>query len=201
MIIHNCQQRSDEWRRIRLGHITSTNFATMANGKKDTIETLCYKIASEKLTGQSAEENYTNPAIEHGIETEDEAIGFYETEYWVHVQKVGFVELDDFIGVSPDGLIGEDGGVEVKCPQTHTHLKYLKNPESLYKDYKWQVQGCLWVTSRKWWDIISYCNSFTENRMVRQRILPSDECIDALKAGADKCRKRIQEILNGNNDA
>jgi len=72
------------------------------------------------------------------------------------VTEVGFCMHDILrCGVSPDGLIGDDGGIEIKCPKPSTHVKYLRNGK-LPSEYKAQVMGCLWITGREWWDFMSY---------------------------------------------
>lgn len=200
MKIHTMAQRSDEWFAVRLGKITGTSFPTMANGKRATIETLCLKTAAERLTGVSSDSEYTNPAMEKGIETEGLALKAYETTEFSTVQVVGFLELDEYIGVSPDGLVGDDGGVEIKCPEAHTHLRYLteKNP---HRAYRWQVQGALWVTKRQWWDFVSFCELFPpDKQLVIERVRPDAECFKYLESGAEHCRKRIRQIMDGLSD-
>ena len=197
MKIHTMPQRSDEWHAVRLGKITGTSFPTMANGKLATIETLCLKTAAERLTGASSDSTYTNAAMENGTDTEALALQAYESTTFNTVRVVGFVELDEFIGVSPDGLVGDDGGAEIKCPEAHTHLRYLmeKNP---HRAYRWQVQGALWVTGRAWWDFVSFCELFPpDQQLVIERVEPDKECFAKLEAGAEHCRKRISEIMDG----
>ena len=196
MIIHTMAQRSEEWWQVRAGKITATSFPTMAAAKsKDTRETLCLKTAAERITGQPIEEPFCNGAMENGVETEAFAREAYETTTFAHVLEVGFVEMDEYIGVSPDGLVGDDGGVEVKCPMAHTHLKYLTSRDP-WKAYKWQLQGALWVTNRKWWDFVSYCPTFPpEKQLFIQRVVPDMQYFALLHEGADMCRQRIKELV------
>ena len=197
MIIHRMPQRSDEWYAVRLGKITGTQFQTMANGRKDTIDTLCYKIAAERLTGQPCEKAYTNSAMENGVALEPLARAAYETTAFAAVDEVGFLELDEFVGCSPDGLVGDDGGVEIKCPEAHTHLKNLGD-SSCWKAYKWQLQGALWVTDRKWWDFVSFCPLFPPGQqLVVCRVKPDAKAFSALDAGSEYCRNAIVGILDG----
>lgn len=201
MKVHTMPQRSDEWFAVRLGKITGTSFPTMSNGKKATVETLCLKTAAERLTGVSSDTPYTNAAMENGVDTEALALQAYETTDFSAVQVVGFIELDEYIGVSPDGLVGDDGGLELKCPLPHTHLQYLteKNP---HRAYKWQVQGALWVTGRAWWDFVSFCAAFPPHQqLIIERVEPDPECFAKLESGAKYCKQRIREIMDGLNDA
>src|SRR5690606_16202558 len=96
--------------------------------------------------------------MERGTALEPEARAAYEMQRDVDVQVVGFIYADDrkLTGGSPDGLIGEDGGLECKCPAIHTHIGYLLNPHALVDEYRTQVQGYLWITGRRWWDLCSY---------------------------------------------
>ena len=195
MKIYTCQQKSAEWHALRLGSITATSFATMANGRKETIETLCLKKASEIITGESSETFYTNEAMEHGIELEDEAREMYESWSFQKVDQVGFVEMNDFIGCSPDGLVGDNGGVEIKAPQPHTHMKYLI-AASPHKAYKWQCEGFLFVTQRKWVDFVSYCPAYPPSkRLLIDRVFPDKDCFAKLRDGMEYCIGRIKEIL------
>ena len=195
MKIHMMEQRSDEWFAVRLGKITGTSFATVANGKKATVETLCEKTAAERITGLASESGYTNAAMERGIELEGQALELYATENFASVRRVGFVELDEFIGVSPDGLVDDNGTLEIKCPERHTHLAYLTGSKS-WKTYRWKIQGDIFVTGRHWCDFVSYNPDFPPHLQlfIDRENVDAKNC-DQLAAGMTHCRKRIQEIL------
>ena len=97
-----------------------------------------------------------SPALAHGVECEAEARLWYELETNCDVRQVGFCLSDDGrFGCSPDGLIGEEGGLELKCPQGHIQAGYVR-AGTLPDEYKAQVHGSLIVTGRKWWDFLSY---------------------------------------------
>ena len=154
------EQGADEWKRLRLGHVTASNVAdVMAKGKTgEAITRYKYKVrlVAERMTGTSPE-SYTNSAMEWGIEQERFACMAYEERFEVFLDKTGFWYHPEiqWVGVSPDRLVGEDGLVEVKCPNTTTHLDYIfanKVPTEYYK----QIQCQLWVTNRKWCDFISF---------------------------------------------
>jgi len=197
MKIHEMEQRSPEWFAVRLGKITATSFDTMANGKPATIKELCRATAAERFFGCSAERPYVNAAMETGIAREAEARATYEMAAFEHVREVGFVELDEYIGCSPDGLVGEDGGCEIKCPELKAHSRYYAG--DIDSKYRWQVQGALWVTGRKWWDFVSYLPEAAEpaKRLVVMRVLPDAEAFAKLEAGAAHCRERIAAIVKG----
>jgi hypothetical protein len=81
---------------------------------------------------------------------------FYETQNDCIVKQVGFIEYGEFIGGSPDGLVGEDGLIEIKCPLGITHRGYYSTREKPCKAYVDQMQGLMWITGRKWCDFISF---------------------------------------------
>jgi hypothetical protein len=93
--------------------------------------------------------------MEEGTETEPQAREYYAGLNGVTVEQIGFIQLGDDIGSSPDGLVGDDGMIEIKCPFPSTHLGYILKG-SLPSEYKAQVQGGLWVSGRKWTDFISF---------------------------------------------
>jgi putative phage-type endonuclease len=114
------------------------------------------KLLAERLTN-TAGESFTNAAMEWGVEQEQFAAIAYESAMNMFTDKTGFWlhPTIPWLGVSPDRLIGDDGLIEIKCPNTSTHLGYLfdgKVPADYYK----QIQCQLWVTGRQWCDFVSY---------------------------------------------
>jgi hypothetical protein len=119
-----------------------------------------YQLAGEQITG-TREETYQNGAMLRGIEMEAEARKLYEMLHDVEVEQVGLCFQDDKMsfGASPDGLVGDDGLVEFKCPILSTIVEYaLKG--NLVSDYFQQLQGQLLVTGRKWVDAVAYYPNF-----------------------------------------
>lgn len=159
MKIINCIQGGDEWKSIRCGKITMSRAKdVMAKGvgsaPSKTRQSYLYEIASEILTGHAAE-SYTNAAMEYGTICEPVARQVYEEMELVPVKQVGFVEINEWVGCSPDGMIGIDGLLEIKCPKTSTQIqRVLEN--QFPSEYKAQVQGQLWVCEREWCDFVSY---------------------------------------------
>ena len=113
------------------------------------------KLVAERLTG-ICEETYYNKNMEIGNILEPDARKYYEKEKGCIVKQVGFVVRDEWVGVSPDGLIGDDGLLEIKCPLASTHIDTITK-NRLPATYVPQVQGQLWVTERLWCDFMSYC--------------------------------------------
>lgn len=152
---HLMAQGSEEWLKARLGHVTASVFSNAtAGGAGKTRTTLMRKLIAERLTSLP-EESYTNSAMDWGTETEQLARDYYAQINDCIVKEVGFVELSADIGASPDGLVGEDGLLEIKCPNSSTHIGYLLD-NKMPSTYVKQVQGQMWVTGRKWTDFVSY---------------------------------------------
>jgi hypothetical protein len=123
------------------------------------------ELIAQKITGEIPE-FYKNAAMERGNELEPAAKALYEFTRDVEVVEVGLCLHDTLeCGASPDGLVGDDGGIEIKCPLPHTHVGYLKDGKVPTK-YIPQIQGCLWITEREWWDFMSYHPSM-EDLIVR----------------------------------
>ena len=154
------EQRSDSWFAARVGKVTASRIADVVaktrSGWGASRANYMGELIAERLTGSPAS-RYTNAAMQHGIDTEPEAIAALEFYADVTVQPVGFVDHPTIAmsGASPDGLIGEDGLCEVKCPQTSTHLDTLLGA-SIPNKYLLQMQWQLACTGRQWCKFASY---------------------------------------------
>lgn len=158
MKIIDCIQGSDLWLKTRAGIPTASNFDKIITTKGEPSkqrQKYLYQLAGERLTGRPMD-TYTNSDMERGKELEAEARLAYEIMTNNTVEQVGFC-LDDTrsFGCSPDGLIGDKGGVELKSPILSTAMEYL-DKGVLPSIYFQQVQGTLLVTGREWWDFASY---------------------------------------------
>lgn len=152
-------QGSEEWHKARIGMITASRFKdAIAQGRSGgvgkTSENYAYEIVGEILTGEPADV-YINAAMEWGLEQEPYAKLAYEEHTLNKIHETGFIEKEEMIGGSPDGLIGKDGMIEVKCPSSHIHARNLHN-KKVPSEYVPQVQGLLWIAGRKWCDFVSY---------------------------------------------
>lgn len=192
------EQGTPEWFAQRLGRITASNFGalmTMPRSRKDreaglisqTTRSYLVKKVSEVLTGTSKE--FSTSSLEWGSNTEDEARKIYELENMVEVKQIGFAVLNSnpIIGGSPDGLVNEDGIIEIKCPDSDTFAGYLLG-DSIVKSYMAQIQGNLWILDRFWCDFIVY-----DPRVIREdlrihivRVKRDDEYIAKIAGAVDK---------------
>ena len=137
MKIYNFEQRTEDWYNIRKGKMTAPNAETIiANGKG--LETYIYNLMAEYYSS-AEKENYVNADMQRGIDLEPEARLEFEFYTDLDVQEVGFIEYNDFIGVSPDGLIGDDGLIEIKCPNDSIYFKLLLS-NNIKPEYIAQMQ-------------------------------------------------------------
>jgi len=155
MKFYDIEQNTPEWVELRKGKFTASTFKDLFS-KPTTVayEKAIYKPVFERLTGESPE-SFSNEWMERGHELEDEARQAYELETFNKVSNGGFVEMDEWIGCSPDGFVGEDGLIEIKCPAYNTHMNYLRK-RKLPSQYKWQVHGQMWITNKQWCDFVSF---------------------------------------------
>lgn len=157
MKILDIQQGTPEWLSARAGIPTASNFDKVltVDGKlSKQIDKYAFQLAGEVIIG-TKEESYQNDAMKRGVLLEPEARLCYELMTGNTVKQVGLCLTDFGYGCSPDGLINDDGGQEIKCPSLAVHTMYLYE-NKLPTDYFQQVQGSMLVTDRKWWDFVSY---------------------------------------------
>ena len=158
MIFHNISQNTDEWLELRRGKFTASIFNDLFMKETTaTYQNALYKVAYERMTND-VPESYTNYDMQRGHDLQPEAQAMYELETFNKVHNGGFFTHSDFVGASPDGLIGEDGLIEIKCPKYNTMIGYLLNSyrKKVPLEYMRQIQGQLYITNRKWCDFASY---------------------------------------------
>lgn len=153
------KQRTEEWFAARLGKITGTRAADLM-GTATTRKTLLATLIKEAVTADSKTIR-TTPEMQRGIDLEPHAISHYELLNCVTVADGGFVELSHIVAASPDGLIGEHGGIEVKCLSQENHIKVILADEIDKKHY-WQIVWCMFVAGCDWWDYFGYCPELPE---------------------------------------
>ena len=157
--IINVEQGSPEWFQARLGIPTASMFQTvMASGKGggESKTRLKYmrELAYERRTGRQSE-SFENAHTLRGREQEPKARNLYAFAREVDPQQVGFMK-NYGAGASPDSLIGENNGLEIKCCLPHIQIERLQD-QRLPPEYRHQVQGCMWIADRDRWDFMSYC--------------------------------------------
>jgi hypothetical protein len=181
MRIVTCVQGSPEWHAARAGMATASNFADVLSrsrdGKGEGTMRRNYRVrlVVARLTGRALSPGFQTAAMQQGNEREPMARLAYEAHTGNVVHEVGFM-LDDThqAGASPDGLIDDDGGLEIKCPELATHLEYLRRADEP-PEYRAQIQGNLWLSGRAWWDFVSFNPDFPEHLQLVVRRVKRDE--------------------------
>jgi len=194
------EQGTDEWHQARLGKVTASRVAdVMAKTKTGYGASRANYMADllvERLSGRQGD-YYQNAAMQWGTEQEPNARAAYEVETGSIVMETGFVphSIIAMSGASPDGLIGEDGLVEVKCPNTATHIDTLLGQEAPSK-YILQMQWQMSCTGRQWCDFVSYDPRLPENmQLFIQRINRDDKLIKDMEQEVIKFLWELDEKI------
>lgn len=169
MKIIECEQGTPEWYAARVGKITASEFKrivtnTLVDGEYKMSKSMsgyAAKLAAEMFAGKPMDQFDGNTVwMERGKEIEEEAAEFYAFTTDADVRKVGFIIDDDGVcGCSPDRLVEPDGGLEIKCLRAENHVEltqYHAKHGCAEPKYTQQVQACLWITGRAWWDQLFY---------------------------------------------
>ena len=192
MILHEVEQGSDEWFLMRGSIPTASSFdkiITTTGAASQQAKTYMNKLLANWLCPNVANDEFYGEWMARGHELEDEARLCYEFQRDSEVFLAGFCTTDDgSVGCSPDGLIGNEGGLEIKCPSPGAHTGYLID-DHLPTKYFCQVQGNLFVTGRKWWDFISY---HPEIDPFIVRVYPEPDFQASLKTRLDKFVNAMQ---------
>jgi len=191
MKIHTFEQRTPEWFEVRLGKFTGSDAQVIATNGKG-LDTLVFEKVAERMT-RVVKEGYTNSDMERGIALEDEARTAYELETGKTVTQCGFIEHNEYVGVSPDGLAGVSGLIEIKCPNDVTFVRYLYD-QKIDPKYYAQMQMQMWVADREWCDYVVYNPNF-ENPIRIARVTIDQAFLDKLIAGVENGISKINKIM------
>lgn len=186
-VIEGLEQQTAEWLQMRVGVVTASRMCDVMAKRKDKKEAAPrynYKkeIVYELLTGR-AFETYVSPAMEWGIENEPLARAAYEHAHNLDIEPGGFFLHDEIskFGASPDGLVGDDGLLEIKCPTSATHLDTLLSGE-IPEDYQWQMLAEMACSKRLWCDFISFDPRLPKHlRKFEKRFLRDEERIKQMQ--------------------
>jgi putative phage-type endonuclease len=187
------EQRTDEWFKSRLGKVTASRIADVVartrTGYAASRANYMAQLVCERLTGKQAE-SFSNAAMEWGVEQEGPARDAYSAKVGELVTEVGFISHPTIpmAGASPDGLVGTNGCVEIKCPSTATHIEYLFDRDPPQK-YFYQMQWQMACTGTEWCDWVSYDPRLpAELQLLVVRIPRDTDCITILE-------KEVSEFL------
>jgi len=194
MIICDYEQGSDQWYKVRLGKLTASDFHTLM-GDSSTRKTILAKKAAERVTGvQCDSDKFKSGHTDRGNALEDDAFQIYSVlNPSEDITKVGFCQLSETVGCSPDGLVGEYGGVEIKSPDTHSFLVAV-GKSYIKPEYKTQMQFSMYVTNRNWWDFAMYNPHFEQPCHVI-RVERDNEYIEKIKEQIKRNDDEIETLI------
>jgi len=193
------QQGTPEWYEARRGKVTASRIAdvmaTTKTGYGASRKNYMAELIVERLTGV-VEEGYKNAAMQWGTDTEPLARAAYEEKTFNEVVLTGFIQTPDGLsaGASPDGLVGEDGLIEIKCPNTATHLDTLLS-KSIDRKYLLQMQWQMYATGSKWCDFVSYDPRLPDHlRIFIKRVERDDALIAEIVAEVKKFLAELDDM-------
>jgi predicted phage-related endonuclease len=188
--IIDVDQNSPEWLAARMGIPTASKFATvMAKGDGKTRSEYMRKLAGEILTEEPAE-SFTNAHTERGHDMEQVARREYAFITGNEPLQVGFIRNGQK-GASPDSLIGDNGGLEIKTALPHIQIDRLER-DRLPPEHKAQVQGNLWVSEREWWD---FCSYWPKLPMLTVRVFREEDYIKTMSDEIDRFNDELAELV------
>lgn len=200
-LMKDLEQGSPEWLAARVGRVTASRIPdVMAKGKGGEAQTrLNYKwqLVAEIMTGQSQEDRFFSQAMAWGVEQEPFARAAYEIQTGGLVENVGLVAHPSIprCAASPDGLVGLDGLLEIKCPNTPTHLEYMEKV-AIPGRYQLQMLWQMACTGRAWVDFATFDPRLPEELQLFVMHFPRDQArIDAIEAEVQKFWNEIDEII------
>jgi hypothetical protein len=191
-------QRSDEWYELRRGMITTSAVGrlitpkTMKPASNQDSRSLASTLAAERISGWT-DSGFVNDDMMRGIDSEPILRAKY-AQHYAPVTEVAFMTEDRFgfkLGLSPDGLVGEDGLIEIKCPRANGHIGTIIAGHPPI-EYMAQLQCALLVSGREWIDYVSFCAGLP---LYVKRVTPQPKWFDAIRAAASSCEDSIREIM------
>lgn len=190
MKIHNMEQGTPEWFEVRKGKLTASHGTAIATAGAG-LETYVKEIVLNYFT---TKKQLVGADFDRGNELEPIARMKYEFEKNVEVVEVGFIEISNRAGYSPDGLVGDEGLIEIKARNDAKHLDLLLT-NKIDSGTVWQMQMGMLATNRKWCDFISYNPNFKKNSMYVKRVHRDEVAIQKLRKGIYEGSKMIEDLL------
>jgi hypothetical protein len=192
--IFDCEQGSPEWFACRMGIPTASEFKTLLSVKKDakdkvTRQTYMRKLAGEILTGEPMD-SYSNSYMERGKDLEDEARRAYAFMTDAEPRRVGFIKRGS-AGCSPDSLVGDDGGLEIKIAVPHIQIERLEKGD-LPPEHRAQIHGGMWIAERAWWEFCSYCPGLP---LFVTRVARDEEYIASIAKAVEIFNEELAELV------
>lgn len=207
MIVVQCEQGDSLWWQERAGAITASMFRPIRDrlksgpnkgGYKKEAQDYAFRLAVERLSGEALMDDQFQPyAARRGQELEPEARAMHSFRIDRDIRRTGLVKTDDGkFGASADGLIDDDGGSEYKCLVAPEKLRAIIIDRDL-SEFTDQVQGCLWLTGRKWWHFCLYCPALASvgTDLIIHEVKRDDDYIEALEKDLVAFDKLVCEYM------
>jgi len=197
MEIVNVEQRSEEWFKLREKRMTASHARAIGVNGKGLI-TYVRELMQEYYS-IAEKEHFSNKHTDRGNELEPMAGFAYFAKTGNEVEKVGFVIHNDYVGCSPDGFVGIDGLVEIKCPDDKEFFRLLvsdQKPKDIKPEYIWQIQMQMQNTGRLWCDFVAYNPNFAKikKEIIIIRVLPDQKVFEKLEKGYEIGKQEIMKI-------
>lgn len=188
-IYENIIQQTPEWYAIKRGKMSASHATAIGNAGKG-LNTYILEIVESMICGN---DGFSNKDMERGNELEPIARKTYEFETGNIVKQIGFIEYNDYVGCSPDGLVNDDGGLELKARNNKIHLSLLLT-DKVDSSTIWQMQMNMLISGRNWWDFGSYNPNFKQSLYLK-RFYPDEDYFSRLKKGFEIGEKKLKELL------
>ena len=195
------QQRTDEWIAARCGKVTASRvadvMATTKSGPSAARKNYMMELLCQRLTG-NVEQGFNSAAMQRGTDLEPIARSAYEVDSGVMVIEVGLVDHPsiEWFGASPDGMVNEDGLVEIKCPNTATHIEFLRTGKPDGR-YVWQMMAQMACTGRKWCDFVSFDDRLPEHLQYRNvRVERCEKTIEKMETEIRSFLAELETLIN-----
>lgn len=204
LIYHNVDQGSNEWLHVKAGKFSGTDAVSfLVKGENENeigagLKTLIYKKVSECVIGPTIN-GFTSDAMQRGNDLEPLARARYETENWQDVEQIGFIQKGDFFGISPDGLVDTDGGIEIKCIGGPTWVEWndcKQSVQDIPKVYFAQMQWLLFITGREWCDYVVFNPDFEPLDYTQTRVLICEKTQATFEKKAAFVASEMTRLLN-----
>jgi putative phage-type endonuclease len=194
------EQRSDEWFSARIGKVTASRvadvMATTKSGPAAARKNYQMELLCQRLTGK-AEQGFTSAAMQRGTDLEPMARSAYEVDTGVMVIETGLVlhkSIDGF-GASPDGCVGVDGLVEIKCPNTATHIEFMRTGKPDGR-YVWQMMAQMACCERAWCDFVSFDDRLPDSlQYKRVRVYRDEKVIAAMETEIKSFLAELEQLI------
>lgn len=180
-----------DWLSLRAGKFTGSDFSVML-GNGETKRKMILEKATEHILGKPCnKDHYVSADMLRGIELESVARQLYMEETFNDVKEVGFIEKDEYCGVSPDGLVNEDGIIEIKCPKDTVFVEQSITGK-IKPEYYTQIQYVLYITGRQWCDYVAYNENFP---LLIRRYERDEEYIEKIKNALEDGIEQVKQII------